>query len=283
MIVKAKDFREGFYKLNRYLFENDAYDWVRGQVTAHKFHVEVSFETAICDLEMKDINYTPSKWKQLIRLYLNVEELGNLCARLLFYKAKKGKHLKYLPDIGMNFKARKNASGACLMAFTMGYNQTQGWHAEVFTRASELTMRWYMDLIFVHVLIREIGKIVGFTPKDCRVNWHMVSAYQSITSIPLFVIMDGKEDWLLKHTPENMSMDAKNTENLPEWQWGTIRRYHKCFTNDGYSNFRVQRRPQEAYKIMKGEIPPKKNILTKDLTLPEINYNRDINEEVEDD
>lgn len=280
MIVNAKDFKEGYYKLNRYLFENNAYDWVRSQVTAHKFHVEARFDSAVCDLNMGDINYTPNKWSQLIRNYLDVEELGNLCARLLFYKAKKGKHLKYLPDIGMNFKARKNASGACLMAFTVGYNQKQGWHIEVFSRASELTMRWYMDLIFVHVLIREIGEIVGFTPEDCRVYWHMVSTYQSITSMPLFLIMDGKEDWLLEHTPDDMSM-ATHNPGLPEWQWGTVRRYHKCFTNDGYTSFRVQRRPQEAYKIMKGEMPMKKNVLTKDLSLPTINYNQEVDEEEE--
>lgn len=272
MKVKANNFREGYFKLNDYLFFHDAYDYVRGQVTAHKFHVELIFETANCDMDMSEINYTPSKWKQLIRTYLDNDELAVMCARLLHYKNKGGKHKKYIPDIGMNFNKRRNASGACLMSFTVGYNQAQGWHAEVFTRASELTMRWFMDLIFIHVLLREIGYIIGFDTDECRVYWHMVSSYQSITSMPLFLIMEEKEDWLINNMPLSMDMSTPKPEKLSEWQWGTVRRYFKSFINEGYMNFKVQRRPIEAYKIMKGEMEPKKAIPTKELRLPDIDY-----------
>jgi hypothetical protein len=281
MRIQVKDFREGYEGLNKYIFFKDAHDWVRGQVTAHNFNVDVVFETANCDLEMSEVNYTPSKWKQLNRVYLNAEELGILCARLLFYKNKKNSKSKvYIPDLGMNFKTRKNASGACLMSLTVGFNQKDGWHCEVFTRASELTMRWFMDLIFVHVLLREIGKIVGFTTDECKVYWHMVSTYQSITSMPLFLILIGKEDWLINNSPEGMDMKTPNP-GLSEWQWGTIRRYHKCFVKDGYQNFRVQRRPSEAYRIMKGELEPKKTVLTKNLSLVEMGQVNKIIQEAE--
>lgn len=263
--VTAKDFREGFFKLNEYLFKENAYDWVRGQVTAHKFHVEVIFKTADCDLEMSEVNYTPHKWKQLLRCYFNAEEYSIMIARLQAYQAKGGKYKKYIPDIGMNFKARSNASGACLMAFTVGYNTKYGWHAEVFTRASELTIRWFMDLIFIHVLIRGVGEEMGFEPSECTVFWHMVSTYQSITSMPLFLVMNGDEDMMKQYVDH---VDAP--EELSNWHWGTVRRYKKSFIGDGYQNFRVQRRPAEAYRMITGQMEPKKSVLTKDLNVPRV-------------
>jgi len=177
----------------------------------------------------------------------------------------------------MQFKERRNVSGSCLLALTIGYNQTTGWHAEIFSRASELTMRWYVDLIFVHVLIREIGKFLNFTPEDVKVFWHMVSTYQSITSMPWFLIMAGKEDWLKAYVP--LTDDA----DVTPWQRATVRRYLKCYVGDDYQNFRVQRRPAEAYRMMKGEIPPKQFVWTKDLTLPEIDINQQMLEADEED
>ena len=283
MKIKVANFDDGYYKLNHYLFFNDAHDWVRSQITAHNFNVDVEFASAVCNLEMHTINYTPSKWKQLLRVYLNPVELSKMCKRLLHYKGKGGKHKHYIPDIGMNFKARNNASGACLMSMTVGYNTKDGWHCEIFTRASELTMRWYMDLIFIHVLLKKIGETVGFDVEECKVYWHMVSTYQSITSMPLFLVMIGREDWMIENTPENMSPMLPNPGHLSEWQWGTVRRYHKAFVGEGYQNFRVQRRPSEAYRIMKGELEPKRSVATEDLWLPDIDLTVDLGEEDNDE
>ena len=285
MKFNTKNFRHAYFLVNEYLFMQDKYDWVRGQVTAHNFNMDITFENATCDLQMSEVNYTPSKWKQLIRVYLNTEELSTMIARLKHYQSKGGKHRYYIPDIGMNFKARTNASGACLMSFTVGYNVKDGWHAEVFTRASELTMRWFMDLIFIHVLIREIGKEMGFTPADCKVFWHMVSTYQSITSMPLFLVMAGKESWVKERMPEGMDMSTPkpDIEGLSDWQWGTIRRYLKAFLGGSYMNFRVQKRPAEMYRILKGEMTPKNSIKTEDLVIPHINYDIELDEEEGED
>lgn len=276
----AKDFKDAYYKLNHYLFFGNKYEWVRGGVTAHSFHNELRIASAECDLNMHDINYTQNKWKQLQNLYLEPVQLGVMCARLLHYKDKGGKHRYYIPDIGMHFKERRNVSGACLMALTVGYNTTDGWHAEVFSRASELTMRWYVDLIFIHVIIREIGKIVGFEPKDVKVYWHMVSTYQSITSMPWFLILDGQEDWL-KQGVEIFQNSESGLDNV--WYESTIKRYIKCYVGDDYMNYRVQRRPAEAYRMLKGEIPRKSLVYTKDLTLPDIDINQLMDEAEEED
>lgn len=280
--LQAKDFKDAYYKLNnRLFFDFEKYEHVRGLVTAHSFHNEIIMESATCDLNIHDINYTRNKWKQLINLYLEPVQLGVMVARLLHYATQR-KHREYVPDIGMQFKERRNVSGSCLLAITIGYNNTTGWHAEIFSRASELTMRWYVDLIFIHVLIREIGKYLNFNPEDVQVFWHMVSTYQSITSMPWFLIMAGKEDWL-KTGVRMQEKTPEVFEILHPWQQATVKRYLKCYVGDNYQNFRVQKRPAEAYKMMKGEIPHKQEVWTKDLTLPEIDINQQMTEAEEED
>lgn len=275
--MRAKDFKEAYYKINQYLFFNNEYQYVRGGATAHSFHNQLIIDTAECDLNMHEINYTANKWRMLVNLYLDPQELGVMCARLLHYK-KQSRHKKYIPDIGMQFKSRKNVSGSCLMSITVGFNETQGWHCEIFTRASELTMRWYVDLIFIHVLLREIGKVVGFTTKDIKVYWHMVSTYQSITSMPLFLIMNGDEDWIRSYIlwDKGGTPHVHNEEQLTKWQLATVKRYIKTYLGGDYQNFRVQRRPMEAYLMMKGKMDPKGQVWTKDLTLPDIDINQQI-------
>ncbi len=274
--LTVKDFKDAYYTLNDKLFFEDAYEHVRSLVTAHSFHNEIIMQTANCDLNIHDINYTSNKWKQLINLYLEPVQLGVMVARLLHYATQR-KHRLYVPDIGMQFKERRNVSGACLMSITVGYNQSTGWHAEVFTRASELTMRWYIDLIFVHVLLREIGKFLNFEPGDVTVFWHMVSTYQSITSMPWFLILAGKEDWFQPY------LSLADDLDITSWQRATVRRYLKCYIGDDYQNFRVQRRPAEAYRMMKGEIPKKQLVWTKDLMLPDIDINQEMTEAEEED
>lgn len=264
--IKANDFKDAYIKLNQYLFMNEAHDYVRSNVTAHSFHNSIEIASAECDLNIHDINYTFSKWRQLLRLYFDPIQLGVMCARLLHYK-EDWKH-KYIPDIGMNFKERRNMSGSCLMSMTIGYNNGS-WHAEIFTRASELTMRWYVDLIFVHVLIREIGKILGFTPQECRVYWRMACSYQSITSMPWFLVMTGQEQWL----KDAMNQSPEELEKLGKWKQATIRRYKKTYLGGDYENYKVQQRPAEAYKMFIGEMERKCTVFTKDLQIPPIDTN----------
>lgn len=257
MRMQVANFRDAYFRLNHHLFMQNEYDYVRTGVTAHKFHVQLEIDSAECDLDMHIMNYTPRKWEMLCNLYLEPQELGIMIARLLHYRDKK-RNLIYIPDIGMNFKTRRNVSGSCLMAITVGYNQVQGWHCEVFSRASELTLRWYVDLIFIHVLLREIGKFVGFTPKDVKVYWTMASTYQSITSMPWFLVLENEEAFLQR---------PLDSFEYNSWAWHTVRRYHKCYLNTGYTSYKVQNRPVDAYRMYKGEKPYKTVIPTSELTL----------------
>lgn len=160
------------------------------------------------------------------------------------------------------------------MGMTIGYNHIQGWHCEVMSRASELTMRWYVDLIFIHVLLREIGKQLGFRVEDIKVYWRMVSTYQSITSMPMTVIMLGEEQWLIDNLPKaDMTPEEAG---LTKWQLSTIKRYRKSYIGGDYRNFKVQKRPVDLYRMMKGEMPYSEPVWTKDLQLCEIDLKHHI-------
>ena len=255
----CKDFTEGYFKLNSHLFFTETHDFQRSGVTAHKFDVTMVAQSPACGLNLHDLNYTGNKWKMLNNLYLDPQELGVLVARINHYKGQ-AKHKSYIPDIAMQFKSRRNVSGACLLNLSLGYHGDK-WYCFVTSRASELTCRWPMDLIFVNVMLRTIGEALGINYLSIEVSWHMISTYQSITSMPYYLALAGQEDWLKEKVTTFEDM-ADGT-----WQKYTVKRYIKCFLNNGYTAYRVQRRPMEAYHMLKGEIEHKQLLWTKDLSL----------------
>lgn len=258
LVFHCKDFTEGYFKLNKHLFHQDIYDFERGGVTAHKFDVTMKTDSPDCELNLHDLNYTMNKWKMLNNLYLDPQEIGVMVARLEHYILHK-KNYKYIPDIAMQFNSRRNVSGACLLNLSLGYNQGQ-WFCYVTSRASELTCRWPMDLIFVNRLLKTIGDCIGIDYTQIHVSWHMISTYQSITSMPYFLVLAGEEDWF-----KNAEVSSSD---LPPWQAYTLKRYKKCYEDvNQYSNYRVQRRPVEAYKMLKGEMERKSLVWTKDLSI----------------
>jgi len=249
------NFDEGFVHLNKHFFFDKEYDYERTGVTAHNFDVKMISDSPCCSLCLHQFNYTPNKWKMLNNLYLNPEELGVMIARIKHYKNQR-KHKNYVPDIALQFKTRRNVSGACLLSVSLGYHNGI-WHCSVTSRASEITCRWPIDLIFINVLLRTISEYIGIDFTKITVYWNMISTYQSITSMPLFLIMIGREDWF---------KEAENIE-LNHWQEATLKRYKKCYTGDAYSNYGVQRRPMEAYRMLKGKIPYKNIIPTESLSV----------------
>lgn len=254
---KCKDFTDGFYKLNQYLFFHDAYDYFRSGITAHTFDIVMKAEHFDCDLHLHDLNYTMNKWKMLNNLYIDPVELGVFLARIKYYKEDQS-HKRYVPDIAMQFKTRRNMSGACLLNIAMGFHQDK-WRCSITTRASELTCRWPMDLIFIHVLLKLICDYLNIPYGKVCVYWYMISTYQSMTSMPYFLAMAGQEQWIQDH--------LENTEGLTKWQAYTIKRFKKCYIEGAYTKYKVQKRPMDAYKMLKGEVKRTNFIWTSDLSI----------------
>ena len=265
MLIKGTGLNSDIHKkVNIGLFKKQDYEYIRSGVTAHTFNIDLELDTAECDLDFSVLGYTPTKWGMLQGLYLDYDALGMMCARLLHYKSRSPKKKRYIVDIGMNFKPRINKSGSCLMAMTVGCNEIHGWHCQIFTRASELTMRWYVDLIFVHVMLRVIGEVVGFEPKDVKVFWRMATTYQSITSMPLILSMYGYEYWMKKNL--ELYESGQKTDYYP-WTEATLKRYRKSYLDKNYQGYKVQERPVKAWERLTGSREPMKPVPPSSLKL----------------
>lgn len=262
--VKAKNL-DGLWKKTNLVLWNmdyDEFDYVRKGVTVHSFHNQLYADTSDVTMSISDFGYTKTKWSMLLRLYFNPESYVMAIHRIKAYRATpRGK--RYVVDIPITFKPRLNASGECLLGMTIRFSEKNGWECEVMTRASESVSRWGVDLVFIHVLLREIGKELGFTPHDVSLYWNSASMFQSILTTPLFVCKMGGEKLLSGTKPLKT-----------EWQEDVRTRYQKSFVPDGsrkYSNFKSQQRVVNAYDVMRGAREPKHILPPESLQLPPIN------------
>lgn len=262
--VDATNLDEMWKKANLSLWEmeDEKFDYVRKGVTVHSFHNQLRAEHADISMAISDFGYTKTKWSMLMRLYFNPESYLMAIERIRAYKAG-SRGSKYVVDIPLTFKPRLNASGECLMGMTIRFSEKFGWECEVMTRASESVSRWGVDLVFIHVLLREIGKEIGFDPHDVRVYWNSASMFQSILTAPLFVCRMPGGEKLLKSTKPLRSA----------WQEAVRKRYHRSFNPEGtrkYANYKSQRRVVLAYDALRGEREPKHLLTPDSLKLPNI-------------
>jgi hypothetical protein len=264
--VETKNLDRLWRSANMKLWEmlDDEFDFVRSGVTVHSFHNQLHAAHADISMAISDFGYTKTKWSMLMKLYFNQQSYVMLIERIKQYRSNpKGR--RYVVDIPLSFNQRMNASGECLMGMTVRYSEKFGWECEVMTRASESVSRWGVDLVFIHVLLREIGKELDFTPHDVRVHWNSASMFQSILTVPLFVCRQPGGEELLRSKKPLKS----------QWQEAVRKRYFKSFDDSGgrkYSNYKSQQRVVKAYDALHGRIQPK-NILTADsLQLPTITY-----------
>jgi hypothetical protein len=276
MTIYGDNFRDAWERVNDYLLyrTSKAPDYQRSGITLHSFHNQVIIEHAVADnLELSMWGYTKTKWSMLMKHYFDSGEFAMLINRLKYYWAIPRHHGKYVVDIAMHFGSRMNRSGACLIGLCMRYSKQYGWECEVFSRASEITVRWGCDLIFIHVIIKEIGKHLGFDPKNVRVYWNSASMFQSIVNVPLYLQnVDLMEDFIDRCDPNNT------------WHMAVLKRYKKSYDVESiedakYMTFRSQKRSTKAFIAARDGLPfdGKGMIETKDLVLPP--YDLDIVEE----
>lgn len=260
MKVKAYNLDDLWERVNWKLWNmtDEEFDFQRPGVTAHSFHNQMFAQTAEVTRSITAFGYTKTKWSMLLRLYFDPESYKMLIARLKHYRSEsRGK--RYVVDIPLKFKDRNNASGACLMGMTFRFSLKYGWEAEVFTRASESVSRWGVDLVFVHVLIREVGKELGFEPKDVRLYWNSANMFQSILTTPLYLALMGKWDEF-EHPPKS------------RWQADVQKRYHAAFDTEHrkYKSYKSQRRAVDAFDVLRGDKEAKLVLPVSELWLPHV-------------
>lgn len=255
-------------KANEYLWNcrDHEFDYIRNGVTVHSFHNQLHSETALISRSISDFGYTKTKWAMLLRLYFDPLSYAMCIERIRRYK-RSGPHKarKYIVDIPIAFNQRLNASGECLLGMTIRYSQKFGWEAEVITRASESVSRWGVDLVFIHVLIRELGEELGFKPEDVSVSWNSSNMFMSILAAPLYVClnMPGGEELMMD---ESIPLETK-------WQRDVRKRFRRSFIPNGerrYSTFKSQERAVRAYDVLRGAREAKVILPPSALHLPDV-------------
>lgn len=251
-------------------FHTGEYPFERTGVSIHTFNNHLHSSSASIGnkhFHIHSLGYTKTKWSMLIRLYFDQEEFALLVNRLIHYRSTtRGK--KYVPDIGCKFKSRQNIGGACLMGLTVRYTNKFGWECEVFSRASEITARWGVDVIFLNIFIKTLGNILRkerpdlewFKAKDVTVHWNAASMFQSMTSAPLYLALTGQQDYLV-YTEES---------ELTQWQKKIKIHFDRAYhtKNPLYQKYKTQARSTRAYHQVLGWRDVEKPVYNKELFLP---------------
>jgi len=277
LYVKGQDLDEVWKKTNDRMFFHDEeslarygepspVNFQRPGVSLHSFHNTIVSETAETAMELLDFGYTKTKWSMLMRLYFDPVEFVKFIHRLQYFRqGKRGK--QYVPDIAMPFKVRDSRLGACLLAICVRFSRSQGWEAEVFTRANEVTSRWGVDLIFAHVFLKTVGSFLGFRVSDVRVYWNSSSMFQGMVTTPLYLFLAHGEEEIQRL----LKAREEGTKVFTKWQDKALKRYGDSFAapDPKYQSFKTQRRATKAYKMARGEEAIGSNHpATKDLSLP---------------
>ena len=266
--VEGDNLYDAWKKVNDALFfHNGEYQFTRPGVSVHAFHNQIhAGKATVPGLDIHAFGYTKTKWSMLLRLYFDSREFNLLANRLIHYRSERRGRL-YVPDLGYNFKTRENRLGACLMGLTIRYTQKVGWECEVFSRASEVTARWGVDVVFLHVFLKTLSKklrkarpdLEWFKPKDVQVHWNAASMFQSMATAPLYLALTGQQDYLI-YTPE---------DELTDWQRKVKAHFEKAYhtKNPMYQKYKHRQEPQRhTIKYFWRELD--KPVYTKELTLP---------------
>lgn len=264
-VIRGENLRDLYFKANRYFFDKNDYDYKKSSVTAHGFNVMMKAESACGYLDLVEMGYTRKKWAALLKLYFDQEEWNMFIARLVHYRYE---NKRYVVDLAFQVKERKNRSGSCLQSLVIGYSESTGWRLTVFSRASEITLRWYADLAFLEVFLEAVCQYIDAEPADFSVMWYASSIYQSITSMPLVLLLHDQE----YGTSYKENILEADPETLEGWQKATNLRFQKSYSEDGkYHSFKTQKRPVDAYRQMMGEDLGLEKVPATSLKLPAAN------------
>src|SRR5690606_1074839 len=108
-----------------------------------------------------------------------------LLERARYYLNKRGE----IPSLGMVFlgdrlgakatNAKSAQTGPCLLSLSLMWSKGSNPRVTVHSRSSEVTQRFYADLVFINVILRTLGDELGFTPDQVGVRWIIPYFYQT--------------------------------------------------------------------------------------------------------
>jgi len=143
-------------------------------------------------LNLGEVGYGSSKWAHLLRGYFYPPSYRGALASAKKYLGKKQR-----PPVGIVFMGERinkapgisSSAGPCLLS--MAFSWDYGAHTPkvmVHSRSAELTRKFYADLVFMHVIIREFGKELGFDPEKVSITWVIPRLTQAVDYIPALLL-----------------------------------------------------------------------------------------------
>lgn len=197
--VKAKTLRDAWIQLNMQILERpheviedctSSYAFIDGGIV----YVESGTDQG---LNLGEVGYSRAKWKHLLRGYFLPESFEAAVRAGEHYLGRPQR-----PPLGIVFFGDRihkspgisSAAGPCLVGFTLAWrfaDPTPRCH--VLSRSTESSRKLYADLVLVQVLLRTLGKRLGFDPRGVPIAWIFARITQTVDFVPAFLKLAGRE------------------------------------------------------------------------------------------
>lgn len=170
LVRKYKDFDDLFLNLTKEILENpnELIDYSSG-ILGYIDNMVLATKSWDCTLDLSDFGYAKNKWNQLMRTYIDYDQLVKFRERI---KNMSGLSFTYY------FKQKKINNGSCLIAIVLSRQDRKGkWtKVNVLYRTTEIQRRFAADLVMIHHFIEELPKEICDIQ---RVIFYMPQSYIS--------------------------------------------------------------------------------------------------------
>lgn len=170
LVRKYKDFDDLFLNLTKEILENpnELIDYSSG-ILGYIDNMVLATKSWDCTLNLGDFGYAKNKWNQLMRTYIDYDQLVKFRERI---KNMSGLSFTYY------FKQKKINNGSCLIAVVLSRQDRKGkWtKVNILYRTTEIQRRFAADLVMIHHFIEELPKEICDIQ---RVIFYMPQSYIS--------------------------------------------------------------------------------------------------------
>lgn len=143
-------------------------------------------------LKMSDVGYSKEKGAQLYKMYYPVEDVRR------FHEIVKDNEKKTFTAaiITRGAVAKEDivpaTKGPCLQSIVIGYVKGQPKKAHIFYRVTEVTKKFYADLVFIHQILEDL---VGREAMFLEVWFYLPMAYAHMKQFPVIDILIDWRSW----------------------------------------------------------------------------------------
>ena len=157
------------------------------------------------NLRLDMVGYTLTKWKLLKNKYFDDFSYYNMINRTKYYLKKNGE----TTAIAMHFTGSKSKyeakedkdpkGGPCLLSLSLSLpkvKKNERLHPKVLIagRSSEVTQKFFADLVFVYVILKTIGREFHFKPEDCSVMFAIHSTFQTLYHSMIYWMLHSEDN-----------------------------------------------------------------------------------------